>query len=107
MTVPIQRLSSHLFSVLFRTGIRITTPSLQCLVLKSENSSSQYAVIVGVKVQKSAVKRNRIKRIIRAALEHVLPHLASPIYCLVVVKKDCSMKKSKDMIRELEGVMTL
>lgn len=107
MTVSIQHLSSNLFPVLFKTGKRIPTASLQCLVSTSENSLSQYAVIVGVKVQKSAVKRNRIKRIIRAALDHLLPTLHSPIHCLVVVKKDCSMKGSKDMIKELDVLKSL
>jgi len=107
MTVLIQRLSSHLFPVLFKTGERINTPSLLCLVSRSEHASSQYAVIVSVKVQKSAVKRNRIKRIIRAALNHTLPHRRSPICCLIVVKKDCSMKYCKDMMKELEVLRSL
>jgi ribonuclease P protein component len=107
MTLPIQRLPSYVIPVLFRTGIRKATTSLQCLVSKSNNSSSQYAVVVGVKVQKSAVKRNRMKRIIRAALQYLLPILPSTIHCIIVVKKDCSMKNSKDMIKELEVLKTL
>ncbi|MFH0749784.1 MAG: ribonuclease P protein component, partial [Candidatus Gottesmanbacteria bacterium] len=98
MTLPIQRLPSSLIPALFKTGFRITTPSLQCLVSPSNNARSQYAVVVGVKVQKSAVKRNRMKRIIRAAFTYLLPTLPHPIHCIAVIKKDCSMKNSKDMI---------
>jgi len=107
MTVPIQRLPSHLFPVLFKTGKRINTASLRCLVSTTKNSLSQYAVIVGVKVQKSAVRRNRIKRIIRAALQHVFQEISSPINCLVLVKKDCSMYKTTDIIKELDVLKTL
>lgn len=107
MTLPIQRLLSHRIPVLLKTGIRKTTPSLQYLVSKSGNSNSQYAVIVGVKIQKSAVKRNRIKRIIRAALAQILPALPQPIDCVIVVKKDCSMKKSGEMQQELDVLKTL
>lgn len=93
--------------VLLKTGRRLASQSLQCLVTKSEDSNSDFAVIVGVKVQKSAVKRNRIKRIIRAALTQLLPTLPHPIHCLIIVKKDCSMKKASDMIKELEVLKTL
>ncbi len=86
---------------------RIYTPSLLCFVSKNENAVSEYIISVSTKVQKSAVKRNRIKRIIRAALQQLLPTLTSPIHCLIVVKKDCSMKKTQDMIKELETLKSL
>lgn len=86
---------------------RLFTPSLQCVISKNENVTSQYIIVVGKKIQKSAVKRNRIKRIIRAALAEILPTIASPIYCLIVVKKDCSRKKTQDMIKELEILKTI
>lgn len=107
MTLPIQRLPSHRIPVLLRTGVRKATPSLQCLTSKSSTARSQYAVVVGVKVQKSAVKRNRMKRIIRAALAQILPALPHPIDCLIMVKKDCSMKKSGVMQQELGVLRTL
>ncbi len=83
---------------------RIITSSLQCVISKNENVTSTYIIVISKKIQKSAVKRNRIKRIIRAALAHLLPTLISPIHCLIVVKKDCSMKKTQDMVKELEAL---
>jgi|GEM_PF-2062884 len=94
-----------IISTLYKTGIRVATVSLQCLVLKTKDI--QFAVIVGKKVQKSAVKRNRMKRIVRAALTSFLPTLTSPIHCLVIVKKDCSMKKTADIVKELNIVKTV
>jgi len=84
---------------------RIFTPSLICMC--SSNTTNDYIIIVGKKVQKSAVKRNRMKRIIRAALQQLLPTLTSPIDCRIIVKKDCSMKKTQDMIKELEVLKNL
>jgi ribonuclease P protein component len=107
MTLPIQRLPSHLIPVLLKNGVRKATPSLQCLVSKSGDSNSHYAIVVGVKIQKSAVKRNRMKRIIRAALAQILPALPHPINCVVMVKKDCSMKNSGEMQQELGVLKTL
>lgn len=104
MTLFIKRLPSHLIPIIYKTGIRVPTPSLHCLIVKSTQPLSQYAVMVGVKVHKSAVKRNRMKRIIRAACAQVLPSLPHPIQCLIVVKKDCSMKKTPDIVQEL-GVL--
>ena len=86
---------------------RISTPSLLCILSKDDRGASRYTIIVSTKIQKSAVKRNRIKRIIRAALTQILPTLPPPIHYVIVVKKDCSMKKTQDMIKELEVLKTL
>lgn len=102
MTVSVQRLPPHLIPVLNKTGKRFVTPSMHLLVSKNGSTNSSFAIVVGVKIQKSAVKRNRIKRIIREAFNQVLPSVTSPIHCLSIVKKDCSMNKTQDIIKELE-----
>jgi ribonuclease P protein component len=107
MALPIKRLPSHLIPVLFKTGVRIHSAFLQCIVSKTGITQPAYAIVVGIKVQKSAVKRNRMKRIIRAALIHILPTLPHPIQCIVVVKKDCSTKHTSNMILELEPLKSL
>jgi ribonuclease P protein component len=90
---------------ILKKGKRIVTPSFHCLVRKS--TTPDFAIIVNKKIQKSAVKRNRIKRIIRASMTKLLPTLPFPMHCLVVVKKDCSMKKTNDMTQELNVLKTL
>lgn len=86
---------------------RIVTSHLQCVISKHEQGKTQYIIAVSKKVQKSAVKRNRVKRIIRAALQQILPTLPSSLHFFIVVKKDCSMKKSSDMVKELEILKTI
>jgi ribonuclease P protein component len=73
-------------------------------VSKDSHSPSRYRIIVSAKVHKSAVQRNRTKRIIRAAFAELLPSLPQHVHYVVIVKKDCSMKKTGDMVKELEAL---
>ncbi len=86
---------------------RIYTSSFLCFASKNKNPVSEYIISVSTKVQKSAVKRNRIKRIIREALRQLLPTLPASIDCRIFVKKDCSGKKTQDVLKELEVLKTV
>lgn len=86
---------------------RVYTPSLVCYVSEKPHASSTYIISVSKKVQKSAVKRNRMKRIIRAAFRQILPTVPSSLHFVIRIHKDCSMKKTSDMRKELELLKSL
>lgn len=63
--------------------------------------SARFAFIVGVKVDKRAVGRNRVKRLLRESVHHLLP-LIKPGWDVVIVAKKELVGKSQ---AEVEAVV--
>ncbi len=73
------------FSKLFNKGNRVYSPYLTVIYMPSKNT------VMGVAISKKhgkAVKRNRIKRLVRAAFIASLPNL-NGTYSMVILPKVC------------------
>lgn len=57
---------------LFKNGKSFLTPTISIRFAKNNLGSSRFAVIISTKVHKRAVKRNLIKRRLRAVLREVI-----------------------------------
>ena len=84
------RLPKEEFKKLFTHGKRIHIPEFQIIVSPSHATISRFAVIVGKNISKRAVERNRIKRLIRESIQHLLPQIVQSIDCVIIVKKNFS-----------------
>lgn len=60
--------------------------------------TSRFAVVVGTKVSKKAVVRNRLRRQIRAMLRQELKHFR-PGYDLMILVRPASVNKTRDEIQ--------
>lgn len=62
------------------------------------------AIAVGLKIEKSAVKRNRVKRQIREALRLLIKggQVKSGYYILIVAKKDVLKEEYADISQEIK-----
>jgi ribonuclease P protein component len=67
-----QRLSTSEFQQFFRTGKKHHSSHLT--IISSKHDSLKVAVVVGKKVARSAVTRNRLKRRVAATLRDILAH---------------------------------
>lgn len=92
------------FSALFQTGKRIRSEYLTVILGESRSGIRRIGLVVGKKVGK-AVRRNRMRRLLREFFrlnKHRLP-VSQDI--LIVARKDFSFMKYQDLCSELEKVL--
>ncbi|HCM82917.1 MAG: Ribonuclease P protein component [Candidatus Gottesmanbacteria bacterium GW2011_GWB1_44_11c] len=87
------RLPSEAFTRVFRTGKRIHGEIFGVIAAPNSQPLSRFAVWVGVKIDKRATKRNRMKRLVREAVRHLLPTIKPGFDCIIIAKKNFSEKK--------------
>lgn len=85
----------------FRRGNSGSAQQLHLKALSCGQGSSRLAVVVGKKVSKKAVVRNRIRRRVKGMMEPLLTSL-SPTYDIVVyIREDVSANKAGDLRAQL------
>lgn len=70
------RLPSPLIKTVMRRGKRIATDGLQFIFIQNTIPISRFAFIVPLGVDKRAVTRNRVRRILRESVRLLLPTIA-------------------------------
>jgi ribonuclease P protein component len=88
-----------------RYGKRIVGKEIIIIVSKNMDSGSEagmtknsrFACIISTKVDKRATRRNRMKRLIRASISHLLPRLQGSADYVFIVKKDISEKPETEI----------
>ena len=78
------RLTTHQFTDLFQAGRRIHTPYFQIII--GSPGQFQAAVVVGKKVYRHAVDRNRVRRQLYTVLRHWQQATGYDTAIIVVVK---------------------
>ncbi len=71
------RLPAIEVNTVLRNGHRISSDTLQLSWKPNDANVFRCAAVVGVKVSKKAVERNRVKRLIRESIHHALSSLSS------------------------------
>lgn len=79
------RLPSIDVSPLLRRGARIREQSFDVVYIVKENGF-RFGFVVSAKVDKRATVRNRIKRLLREAVQRMLPDLSQGIDCVIVAR---------------------
>ena len=77
---------NHMFRRVYRYGSSYSSPALVCYVMKNKRDRRSLLGITSSKKIGCAVKRNRARRVIRAAYRELAPQL-KPGYCLVFVAR--------------------
>jgi ribonuclease P protein component len=76
------------FQRVIRRGASFSFGDVSVRVIKNNTKSSRFGILVGKKSGKSAVKRNRIKRLLRGWLRTNLKEFC-PGYDVVIISKFC------------------
>lgn len=93
------------FSALFESGKRIYSEYLTVILCRNTSGASRLGLVVGKRVGKTAVRRNRMKRLLREFFRLNKHRLPASQDILIVARKDFSLMKCQDLCRELEKVL--
>jgi ribonuclease P protein component len=100
MTVKYERIKKSIdFEKIFQTGKTITGRFVFLKIKKTKNKNCRLCFVVGCKVSKKAVERNKIKRRLREALKGIYLELV-PGYDIVIIAKKEVLGKSYTEIKE-------
>ena len=93
------------FDLLKQKGKSVGTSKFVFVYMSdSALENSKFGVIASKKISKLAVTRNRIRRIIYAALDKYVNDIKVNIYGLFIVRTDFSETKSTEVEKEIESV---
>ncbi len=100
-----QRVSTRLFSEINKGSKKIDTP---LFLLKArfvpQGQISKFSCVVSKKVSKSAVSRNRIRRVFYSAIKNSLPKQAKGVVFVFYLKSEALQAKQKDFEKEIRNV---
>ena len=95
------RLLHEAFTRVFRIGRRFNNENISIIVAPNTLVICHFAVQVGVKIDKRATQRNRMKRLIREAIRKLLPDIKNGFDIVIIAQKNFSEKKEQ----EIEAVL--
>lgn len=100
------RLPASIFSTIFRTGKRIHSPELTLIVVQTKEPISRFGFVVSKKTAKRAVDRNRIKRILRESIHHLLPTIPTGLNCVFIAKQNFAEKHTAEIEPKIKNLLT-
>ena len=86
------------FQRIYRKGKSFVSPALVTYVLKNKNNNLRIGITTSKKVGK-AVRRNKSRRLIRAAFRHIAPDMSAPYDIIFVARTRTSFLKSYEVER--------
>lgn len=92
--LPIQRLPAKSIK-------NIGSPILAVKIFNSNLSHARFGVIISKKINKTAVGRNRLKRLVFAFIQKIFPKIPPADYLIIINKKEAD---GKELIVELKKV---
>lgn len=90
---------------LFARGKSVFDISIGLKFCKNKLNNSRFTVVVGTKVSKKAVIRNKIKRRIRAIIEEKLPFITGGFDVMILVKKEVIKQKYPELKDQVEHIL--
>ncbi len=102
------RLPSFEIRTIMRAGSRIQYKGITFLFLtsqKSTSTNSQFSFIVSTKVDKYAVGRNRMRRILSESVRLLLPRIPSAIAGVFIGSKELEGVSQKEVQQRMEDLL--
>ena len=85
---------ADMFRLIYREGRRLNSDGLRIFYIPAPDNKMRYVGVVRKKVYKSAVSRNRVKRVLRESFFRYLPQLEGKYWILIDLKVKTELKKS-------------
>lgn len=100
------RLPHQAFSNVYRHGKHESAEFFSIICKSNSYQVSRFAVQVGVKIDKLATCRNRMKRLIRESIRHLIPSIKSGYDCIIIARKNFSDKSEKEIEGSLKSILS-
>lgn len=85
---------ADMFKLIYSEGRRLNSDGLRIFYISAPDNIMRYVGVVRKKVYKSAVSRNRVKRVLRESFFEYLPKLNGNYWILIDLKTKTDLKKS-------------
>jgi ribonuclease P protein component len=93
------------FQSVYESGNKYYSAHLILRALLDSPNQTRIGISISQKVSKLAVRRNRIKRQIRAILREFLPQMSQGWKIVVVVRREATQCQYEDFLRELKELL--
>lgn len=87
------------FDQIFKTGQSFYGKAFGVKVIKTENKENRVGILVGTKISKKAVVRNKIKRQVREVVRQELP-LLKKSYDLAIISLSTAIESDFSFLRD-------
>ena|SRR3990167_8307986 len=74
---------------------------------KNKDNTNRYAFVVGKRVDKSAVVRNRTKRVFRQCISELEPSFMTGYDMLFIVRKPCAKEQKEILCKTIRSALGL
>jgi ribonuclease P protein component len=92
------------FSKVFKTGHSHYERFVGVKVKENKTDNNRFAIVVSNKINKSAVKRNYIKRKIKEIVEEINKNCIIPHDCVIIVLSDIKENEIKEVKSEINKI---
>lgn len=99
------RLPSLNIRAVFDRGKRVNTPLFQLIMLKNNEKTSRFAIVVPAGLDKRTTVRNRTRRLVREAVRKLLPEIEGGWDGVVLVRKDLSEMKQVSVMEQIHSIL--
>jgi len=76
------------------------------LLLAKQSGDSRFAFVVSKKIDKRAVKRNRVRRLLTESVRSLLPRLKSGMDVIFLAKKEITGRDFSQLSKEVNSMFT-
>lgn len=93
------------FGKVFRNGTRATSKFLSLRIQKTANAFPRIGFVVGQRISKKAIARNRVKRRLRASFGEHIKKIGPGLDVIVVPAPEIVEKSFREISTEVEKVL--
>ncbi len=92
------------FDRVFKEGKGVVSDEVVIKFIKNDLNNNRFGFIVSKKVSKKAVRRNRIKRVLREQVRSIIQDMSVGWDVIIIARPKISENKSSDINQILGGV---
>ncbi|MBZ1356643.1 MAG: ribonuclease P protein component [Candidatus Nealsonbacteria bacterium] len=92
------------FDRVFKEGKGVVSDEVVIKFIKNDLNNNRFGFIVSKKVSKKAVRRNRIKRVLREQVRSIIQDMSVGWDVIIIARPKISENKSSDVNQILGGV---
>lgn len=107
MLPKVNRLPAAQIRPVLRTGKKRSSDKLQIIYRLTGQPVSRFAFVVSTRIDKRAVARNRIKRLLRESVRHLLPQINTGFDVIILVKAPYPKVTQREMEDSLRQILIL